>query len=122
MIEIMNFYMWGALSGCIVITLGAFGAHGLKDQLSEYSMSVYEKAVLYQMFHALGILLVTLLGQTIENLDVSLSIWFFVIGIVLFSGSLYLLAITGIKSFGIITPIGGFFFVIGWFLLILKVF
>ena len=70
----------GSLFAGLSIVFGAFGAHALKNELSEYSLSVYDKAVLYQMFHALGILIVTLLAQIIENLDVSLSIWFFVIG------------------------------------------
>ena len=110
----------GGLFAGLSIIFGAFGAHALKNQLSEYSLSVYDKAVLYQMFHALGILIVTLLGQIIKNLDVSLSIWFFVIGIVLFSGSLYILAVTDIKWLGMITPIGGMFFILGWAVLLYK--
>ena len=114
----------GLISGTffagLTIVLGAFGAHALKDQLSEYSVSIYEKAVLYQMFHSLAILISTLIGETIQNIDVSLSIWFFVIGIVLFSGSLYVLAITNIKWLGMITPIGGMFFIVGWILLLYK--
>ena len=110
----------GAFFSGLTIILGAFGAHGLKDQLSQYSMSIYEKAVLYQMFHALGILIVTLLGHTIENFDIALSIWFFVIGIVLFSGSLYILAVTDMRWLGMITPIGGVFFILGWIVLLYK--
>ena len=110
----------GTFFAGLTIVLGAFGAHALKDQLSEYSVSIYEKAVLYQMFHALGILILTLLGETIQNLDVSLSIWFFVIGIVLFSGSLYVLAVTNMKWLGMITPIGGTFFIVGWILVLYK--
>ena len=104
----------------LTIILGAFGAHALKDHLSEYSASIYNKAVLYQMFHALGILIVTLIGETIQNIDVSLSIWFFAIGIVLFSGSLYILAVTDMKWLGMITPIGGMFFILGWTVLLYK--
>ena len=110
----------GTFFAGLTIVLGAFGAHALKDQLSEYSVSIYEKAVLYQMFHSLAILISTLIGETIQNIDVSLSIWFFVIGIVLFSGSLYVLAITNIKWLGMITPIGGMFFIVGWILLLYK--
>ena len=72
------------------------------------------------MFHALGILILALLGEVIQNLDVSLSIWFFVIGIVLFSGSLYILAVTDMKWLGMITPIGGIFFILGWIVLLYK--
>ena len=115
---------FGIISGSffagLCIVLGAFGAHALKDQLSAYSISIYEKAVLYQMFHSLGILIVTLIGETKQSLDVSLSIWFFIIGIVLFSGSLYILAVTNVKWLGMITPIGGTFFIIGWVLLLYK--
>jgi len=110
----------GTFFAGLTIVLGAFGAHALKDQLNEYSVSIYEKAVLYQMFHSLAILISTLIGETIQNIDVSLSIWFFVIGIVLFSGSLYVLAITNIKWLGMITPIGGMFFIVGWILLLYK--
>ena len=114
----------GLLSGSIFASLsiifGAFGAHALKDQLSEYSLSVYEKAVLYQMFHSLGILLLTAIGKNMDTLDFSYSIWCFIIGIILFSGSLYILAVTNIKWIGMITPIGGMLFIVGWFLVLYK--
>ena len=110
----------GTFFAGLSIILGAFGAHALKDQLSEYSISIYEKAVLYQMFHALGILLLALIGQTVQNIDVSLSIWFFVLGIVFFSGSLYVLAVTNMKWLGMITPIGGTFFIAGWTILLYR--
>ena len=110
----------GTFFAGLSIILGAFGAHALKDQLSEYSISIYEKAVLYQMFHALGILILTLIGQTVQNIDVSLSIWFFVLGIVFFSGSLYVLAVTNMKWLGMITPIGGTFFIAGWILVLYR--
>ena len=114
----------GLLSGSIFaslsIILGAFGAHALKDQLSAYSLAIYEKAVLYQMFHSLGILLLTAIGKNMDVLDFSTSIWCFIVGIILFSGSLYILALTNIKWFGMITPIGGTLFIIGWFLVVFK--
>ena len=110
----------GTFFAGLSIILGAFGAHALKDQLSEYSISIYEKAVLYQMFHALSILILTLIGQTVQNIDVSLSIWFFVLGIVFFSGSLYVLAVTNMKWLGMITPIGGAFFIAGWAILLYR--
>ena len=114
----------GLLSGSVFallsIVLGAFGAHALKDHLSHYSASIYEKAVLYHMFHALGILLVTILGSQIESVNFTPSIYCFIVGIILFSGSLYILAITDMKWLGMITPIGGMLFIIGWFLVLLK--
>ena len=112
----------GSLFALLSIVLGAFGAHALKDQLSEYSLAVYDKAVLYQMFHALGILCITIIGEIVNGIDITLSIWFFIIGIVLFSGSLYVLAITNIKWLGMITPIGGTFFIIGWSYVLYKTF
>ena len=114
----------GLLSGSIFaslsIILGAFGAHALKDQLSAYSLAIYEKAVLYQMFHSLGILLLTAIAKNMDVLDFSFSIWCFIVGIILFSGSLYILALTNVKWLGMITPIGGMLFIIGWFLVIFK--
>jgi len=114
----------GLLSGSIFaslsIILGAFGAHALKDQLSAYSLAIYEKAVLYQMFHSLGILLLTAIAKNMDVLDFSFSIWCFIVGIILFSGSLYILSLTNIKWLGMITPIGGTLFIIGWFLVIFK--
>ncbi len=116
----MNFFMWGALSGCIVIILGAFGAHALKEVLDDYSKSIFNKAVLYQMFHTLAILVLGIISKIQPELHLSLSGWSFLIGIIVFSGSLYLLSITGIKTFGAITPIGGTLFIIGWIILFFK--
>lgn len=112
--------IFGSLFALLSIVLGAFGAHALKDQLGEYSRSVYEKAVLYQMFHALGILVVSLIGENVKSIDISLSVWCFIVGIVLFSGSLYILAVTNIKWLGAITPIGGIFFIVGWVIIFYK--
>ena len=103
------------------VLMGAFGAHALKNKLSEYSMSIYDKAVFYQIFHAIGILVVSILGQLFNTQDFNTSGWFFAIGIVLFSGSLFILSITGIKWLGAITPIGGVMFILGWVLLFFKV-
>ena len=110
----------GSFFALMTIFLGAFGAHALKDQLNEYGKSIYEKAVLYQMFHSLGILFVAILNQYIEGVNFASSIWLFSIGIVLFSGSLYILAITQIKWLGAITPIGGVLFIVGWALVFYK--
>ena len=103
------------------VLMGAFGAHALKDKLSEYSMSIYDKAVFYQIFHAVGILVVSILGQLFTTQDFNISGWLFIIGILLFSGSLFLLSFTGIKWLGAITPIGGTMFIVGWFLLFFKI-
>ena len=110
----------GSLFSMLSVVFGAFGAHYLKNTLNDYSLSVFQTGVLYQFFHSIGILLVVLLSISKDNLNLDLSIWFFTLGIILFSGSLYLLAITGLKWLGAITPIGGFFFILGWMLLFLK--
>jgi len=108
---------WSAIAALLLalaVMLGAFGAHGLKDRLDAYSMEVYQKAVFYHFIHALGLLVVTLSPRT-ENLTwVNLLL---VAGILIFSGSLYLLAITGVRTLGAITPIGGLSFIAAWLLL-----
>ena len=110
----------GSFFSLMTIAIGAFGAHALKDQLNEYGKSIYEKAVLYQMFHALSILIVSLINAFLDKSDLSIVIWCFAIGIILFSGSLYILSITQIKWLGAITPIGGLLFIVGWVLLFYK--
>ena len=117
----MNYLMIGAISGCLVVIMGAFGAHVLKEILDDYGKSIYNKAVLYHMFHSIAILILGLINKIQPEIQLSLAGWSFVFGIILFSGSLYILAITGIKSLGIITPIGGVLFIIGWVFLIIKV-
>ena len=97
--------------------MGAFGAHILKDKLSVYSMSIYDKAVLYQMFHSIAIIFTILLGQIFNTNQFNICGWIFVMGIVLFSGSLYILSITGVKWLGAITPIGGILFIVSWFIM-----
>ncbi len=103
----------------LAVAMGAFGAHGLKDRLDAYSMSVYEKAVFYQVVHALGILLVALLARANAITPVAEARvgWLLLIGILVFSGSLYALAISGARILGAITPIGGLAFIIGWLVL-----
>ena len=117
----MNFLAIGAISGCLVVILGAFGAHGLKDVFDEYEKSIYEKAVLYHMFHTMAILVVGLIKKIQPEMQLSVAGWAFIFGIILFSGSLYILSVTGIKLLGMITPIGGILFIIGWVILLLKV-
>ena len=108
----------GAISGFLSVGLGAFGAHSLKNILDEYGKSIYEKAVLYQMFHTLALFLVGILYHLFKETHFFLAGWGFLIGIVLFSGSLYVLAITNMKWLGVITPFGGVAFLFGWFWLI----
>ena len=117
----MNYLMIGAISGCLVVVMGAFGAHALKEILDDYGKSIYNKAVLYHMFHSIALLILGLINKIQPEISLSISGWSFLFGIILFSGSLYILAITGIKPLGMITPIGGILFIIGWVLLVLKV-
>ena len=117
----MNYLMIGAISGCLVVIMGAFGAHALKEILDDYGKSIYNKAVLYHMFHSIALLILGLINKIQPDIQLSIVGWSFLFGIILFSGSLYILAITGIKPLGMITPIGGVLFIIGWILLFLKV-
>jgi uncharacterized membrane protein YgdD (TMEM256/DUF423 family) len=119
----MNWSAIGAIFLCLAVVLGAFGAHGLRGRLDASSMSIYEKAVLYHFFHALGLLIVSMLPR-IGALPSSVASWvcgLLAIGIVLFSGSLYLLAVTGVGILGAITPLGGLAFIAAWILLAVRV-
>ena len=117
----MNYLMIGAISGCLVVVMGAFGAHALKDILDDYGKSIYNKAVLYHMFHSIALLILGLINKIQPEIPLFIVGGSFLFGIILFSGSLYILAITGIKPLGMITPIGGVLFIIGWVLLVVKV-
>ncbi len=110
----------GIIFCALSVIMGAFGAHALKDKIAEYS-SVYDKAVLYQMFHSLGILFISLFGFHLNTNDFNIVVWLFIFGIILFSGSLFLLSISGIKWLGAITPIGGTLFIIGWLIAFFKI-
>ncbi len=114
--------MFGALFGGLAVALGAFGAHALKNTLSAYGQEIYNKAVIYQMWHALALLAVGLLQQWQPQLDMNPIGWLFTAGIVLFSGSLYILAVTGVTALGMITPFGGVAFIAGWLWLLFKVY
>ncbi len=104
-----------ALAGFLGVGLGAFGAHGLRSRLSPDMLAVFETAVRYQMYHALALLLTAAaIGRIGDARLLVIAGWFFVAGIVLFSGSLYALALTGVSMLGAITPIGGLAFLIGW--------
>ncbi|MGO8990916.1 MAG: DUF423 domain-containing protein [bacterium] len=110
-----------AISGFLSVALGAFGAHTLKNVLDEYGKSTYEKAVLYQMFHTIALFVVGMLQHLVKDTSFSIAGWGFLIGIFLFSGSLYLLATTGIKWLGVVTPFGGVAFLFGWFWLVVTI-
>lgn len=111
-----------AISGFIATCLGAFGAHALKSKLGIEMLAVYQTGVNYQFYYTLALLLLGLLIIYYDNKHLRLAGFMFTIGIVLFSGSLYLLAVTKIKLFGIITPFGGAAFLVGWLMLILAIY
>ncbi|MFT6778872.1 MAG: uncharacterized membrane protein YgdD (TMEM256/DUF423 family) [Paraglaciecola sp.] len=107
-----------ACSAMLSVILGAFAAHGLKTKLSETLLNTFQTGVQYQMYHSLAIMLLIILYRQMPQSLLLYSAGFMIAGIVLFSGSLYMLAITQIKWFGPITPLGGVCFIIGWALLI----
>lgn len=107
----------GIVNGFLAVALGAFGAHGLEGKLTEKQLATWEKAVDYQMFHSVAILFTGLLMLKFQATSLTGAGWAFLIGIILFSGSLYLYSTTAVKTFAMITPIGGVAFLVGWILL-----
>ncbi len=109
------FMMLGAVNGFLSVALGAFGAHGLRGRISDHLLTVFHTGVQYQMYHALALLFIGMWAA--KNPQLRYPGWsggLLLAGIVLFSGSLYLLALTGTRSFGMITPLGGICFLSGW--------
>ncbi|MEC9483941.1 MAG: DUF423 domain-containing protein [Halomonas sp.] len=103
-----------ALSGFITVMAGAFGAHGLRDQISERMLDVFATGVRYQAWHTLAMLALLVWRQSRPLRGQSVALWLWGMGIVLFSGSLYLLTLTGTRSLGAITPFGGLLLMGGW--------
>ena len=115
-----TFLLVGSLAGLIGVGFGAFGAHGLRERLSPEMLAVFETGVRYQMYHAFAVLIVALALAHNDAPLMRTAGWAFTAGIVLFSGSLYALALTGVTTLGAITPIGGVAFLAGWALLIVA--
>lgn len=119
----MNLFLGvGAISGGLAVAAGAFGAHALKTRLDEYSLGVFQTGASYQMYHALALLAVGLVPPDNRADLLRGAGWAFTIGTVLFSGSLYALALSGVRVLGAITPLGGVGFLVGWTLLALAAF
>jgi uncharacterized membrane protein YgdD (TMEM256/DUF423 family) len=109
------FVLFGSINAFLAVALGAFGAHALRDRLAPELLAVWQTGVTYHLTHALGLLLVGVLAhQHAESVYIRWAGWLLLVGIVLFSGSLYLLAFTGVRSFGMITPLGGVTLLGGW--------
>lgn len=108
------FFAFGSGFALIAVVTGAFAAHALKSRLSPDMFQVFEVAVRYQMYHALGLIAVAWASTQWSGQLITASGWLFVAGIVIFSGSLYVLSLTGVRWLGAITPIGGVAFIIGW--------
>ena len=118
------FISLAAIFGGSSVAAGAFASHALKEQLSERALEIFEVGARYQMYHALALLLVAiLLGQSqTSSTSLIASGWLFIIGILIFSGSLYALSLSDIKILGAITPLGGVAFIAGWGALLIAAF
>jgi uncharacterized membrane protein YgdD (TMEM256/DUF423 family) len=109
------FLRTAAILGALAVGLGAFGAHGLKERLSPEMLTIYEVGVRYHMYHALALLAVALAPQGLwSSAATTTACWAWLVGILIFSGSLYALALTQVRWLGAITPIGGVAFIVGW--------
>jgi uncharacterized membrane protein YgdD (TMEM256/DUF423 family) len=104
----------GALNAAIAVGAGAFAAHGLRNRLDTRALEIFETAARYQMYHAVAMVLAGVVATSRAISGAQTAGWIFQAGIVLFSGSLYALALTGIKGLGAVTPLGGIAFLAGW--------
>ena len=110
-----TFLLIGSLGGFLGVAAGAFGAHGLRSRLSADMLAVFETAVRYQMYHVFALLITAAaIGRAGDARLLTVAGWSFITGVVLFSGSLYALTLTGLKGLGAITPLGGLAFLVGW--------
>ena len=111
----------GSINAMLAVILGAFGAHGLKGRLTEDLLAIYQTGVQYHFYHSLGLLLIGVIAwQLPGSVWLKWSAWIMLAGIILFSGSLYLLALTNVRWLGMITPIGGIAFIVAWLLLLVA--
>lgn len=104
----------GGIFAFLGVGLGAFGAHGLAGRVSPADLAIFETGARYQMFHALALLVLAVGGGTLPGKWVRVSGWAFTLGILLFSGSLYALVLSGVRGLGAVTPFGGVSFLVGW--------
>lgn len=114
------FVSLGALFALLGVALGAFGAHVLKGKITDHLLANFQTGVHYQLVHALGLVLIGILISIMPSSSLNWAGWALVAGILLFSGSLYVMALTGVTKLGMITPIGGVLFIVGWLLVIVA--
>jgi uncharacterized membrane protein YgdD (TMEM256/DUF423 family) len=113
-----NFVLLGSLSAFLGVALGAFGAHGLKSRVTPEMLAVWQTGVQYHLVHALGLVLIGILCHLLPEASLVRSAgWFLLSGTVLFSGSLYVMVLSDIRALGMITPLGGVAFLVGWLML-----
>jgi uncharacterized membrane protein YgdD (TMEM256/DUF423 family) len=112
------FFISGAVAALIGVALGAFGAHSLRTKLSPEMLNIFEVGVRYQMYHAFGLIAVAWAMVRWPEAHLNAAGWAFIVGILIFSGSLYLLSTTDTRWLGAITPIGGLAFLLGWAILV----
>ncbi len=122
-----TFGIIAALYGVLAVILGAFGAHALKEKLDAYQLEIFNKGVQYQFYHVIALFAVVFLAEKIQPKTLTFAGWFFSVGILFFSGSLYLLATRSLMGtdaltpiLGPVTPLGGLCFIIGWILLLVS--
>jgi uncharacterized membrane protein YgdD (TMEM256/DUF423 family) len=122
-----SFFSLGALFGALAVVLGAFGAHGLKKMVSADAIAVFQTGVQYQMYHALALLITGMLHERLQNRLIKWAGYLFCVGILFFSGSLYVIGLMNAAQntvpvlIGILTPVGGLVFIVGWVCLLTAV-
>lgn len=116
------FLILGGINAALVVMLGAFGAHGLKAMLTADMLAVYQTGVHYHLFHALGLLAIGIVAtQIADSVWLKWSGWLMLIGIILFSGSLYVLSVSGLRWLGMVTPFGGVAFIAAWIVFVIAI-
>lgn len=114
------FVLLGSIYGLIAVATGAFGAHGLQNKVEPRMLEVWETAAQYQMYHALALIAAAWMVHQTQSTVALVAGWSFAVGVLVFSGSLYVMVLSGIRALGAITPVGGLALMVGWFCLILA--
>lgn len=116
------FLILGGVNAALVVMFGAFGAHGLKTKISAEMLAVYQTGVQYHLFHALGLLVVGVVAtQIVDSVYLRWAGWLMLTGIILFSGSLYIMSVGGMRWLGMVTPFGGLVFIAAWILFVMAI-